>query len=58
MGELAIEQQAEPVAMAEIGSFAGGLEFGKSLSQTRKPELARLSSVGWVRTFTSSVVVA
>src|SRR5262249_8873671 len=42
MRQLTIEQQAEPVGMAEIGSFAGGLEFGKGLSHSRKPELAQL----------------
>ena len=42
MGELAIEQEAEPVGMAECGGLTGGFEFGKSLSHTRKPELAQL----------------
>jgi len=42
MGQLTIEQEAEPVGMAEIGSFAGGLEFDKGLSHSRKPELAQL----------------
>src|SRR5215831_2806856 len=42
MGQLTIEQKAEPVGMAEIGSFAGGVEFGKGLSHSRKPELAQL----------------
>src|SRR5207302_8277610 len=42
MGELAIEQEAEPVGMAECGSLTRGFEFGKGLSHSRKPELAQL----------------
>src|ERR1700740_2087330 len=42
MGKLAIEQETEPLGMAECGSFARRLEFGKGLSHSRKPELAQL----------------
>ena len=34
MGELAIEQEAEPIGVAECGSFAGGVEFGEGLSHS------------------------
>jgi hypothetical protein len=30
MGEFAIEQEAEPVGMAECASLTGGFEFGKA----------------------------
>ena len=31
MGELAIDQQPEPVGMSECGGFVGSFEFGKRL---------------------------
>src|SRR6516162_2124361 len=34
MGKLAIEQEAEPIGMAECGSVAGGFEFGEGLSHS------------------------
>jgi hypothetical protein len=34
MGELAIEQEGEPIGVAECGSFAGGFEFGEGLSHS------------------------
>jgi hypothetical protein len=42
MGELTIEQEAEPVGMIEGGGLTRGFEFGKGLSHSRKPELAQL----------------
>jgi hypothetical protein len=42
IGELAIEQEAEPVGMADCGGFAGYFEFGKDLRPFPKPELAQL----------------
>jgi hypothetical protein len=40
VGELAIEQEAEPVGMGERGGFVGGLEFGKGLSHAGEAKLA------------------
>src|SRR5215813_4468609 len=47
MGEFAIEQEAEPVGVAECASLTGGFEFDKGLSHSRKPELAQLVE-GWM----------
>ena len=40
MGELAIDQQSEPVGMSERGGFVGGLELGKSLGHAGEAQLA------------------
>ena len=42
MGELAIDQQSEPVGMSERGGFVGGLELGKSLGHAGEAKLAQL----------------
>src|SRR5271156_1739870 len=42
MGDLAIDQQAEPIGMGKGGPFAGGFEFGESLGHAGKPELSEL----------------
>ena len=42
MGNLAIDQQAEPVGMGKSRPFAGGVEFGESLGHAGKPELGEL----------------
>jgi len=34
MGKLAVEQEAEPIGVAEHGSFAAGFEFGEGLSHS------------------------
>src|SRR6266513_370368 len=36
MGELAVDQQPEPVGMGERGGFVGSFEFGKGLSHAGK----------------------
>jgi len=38
----AIEQQAQPVGMAERGGVAGGFEFGEGLRHAGKSELVQL----------------
>ena len=40
MGELAIDQQPEPVGMSERGGFVGGLELGKGLGHAGETQLA------------------
>ena len=42
MGELAIEQEAEPVGMSELGGFVGGFELGKGLGHAGQAKLAQL----------------
>ena len=42
MGELAIEQEAEPVGMSEHGGFVGSFELGKRLSHAGQAQLAQL----------------
>jgi hypothetical protein len=58
MGELAVEQEAEPVGMSERGGFVGSFELGKRLGHAGQAKLANWSSMGWVSTAFSSVVVA
>ena len=40
MGDLAIDEQAEPIGMGEGYAFAGGFEFGKGLGMPESPSLA------------------
>src|SRR5205085_1995322 len=40
MGELTIEQEAEPVGMSERDGFVGGLELGKGLGHAGEAKLA------------------
>jgi hypothetical protein len=40
MGELAIDQQPEPVGMSERGGFLGGIELGKGLGHAGEAKLA------------------
>jgi hypothetical protein len=42
MRNLAIEQQAQPVGMAERGRVTGGFQFGKGLRHAGKTELVEL----------------
>ena len=42
MGELAIEQKAEPVGMSERRGFVGSLELGKRLGHAGEAKLAQL----------------
>ena len=42
MGDLTIDEQAEPVGMGKGRPFAGGFEFGESLGHAGKPELVQL----------------
>src|ERR1700757_5043561 len=42
MGELAIDQQSEPVGMSERGGFVGSFEFGKGLGHAGEAQLAQL----------------
>ena len=42
MGDLAIEQQTEPVGMGERCGFAGGFEFGEGLGHAGEAELGEL----------------
>jgi hypothetical protein len=42
MGELAIEQEAEPVGMSERGGFVGSFELGKRLGHAGQAKLAQL----------------
>src|SRR5438270_311964 len=42
MGELAIEQEAEPVGMSERGGFVGSFELGKCLGHAGQAKLAQL----------------
>src|SRR5213076_274865 len=42
MGELAIEQEAEPVGMSERGGFVGSFELGKRLGHAGAAKLAQL----------------
>jgi hypothetical protein len=42
MGELAIEQEAEPFGMGERTGFVGGFELGKRLGHAGKAKLAQL----------------
>jgi hypothetical protein len=39
VGEFTIDQQPEPVGMAECGSLTRGFEFGKSLSHAGQAQL-------------------
>jgi hypothetical protein len=40
MGELAIDQQPEPVGMSERSGFVGSFELGKGLGHAREAQLA------------------
>ena len=42
MGDLTIDQQAEPVGMGKGRPLAGGFEFGERLGHAGKPELVQL----------------
>jgi hypothetical protein len=42
MGDLTIDEQAEPIGMGERRAFAGGFEFGEGLGHSGKPELGEL----------------
>src|SRR4029077_17950421 len=42
MGELAIDQQPEPVGMSECGGFVGSFELGKRLGHAGQAKLAQL----------------
>src|SRR6266513_5802663 len=42
MGELAIDQEAEPVSMSEGGGFVGSFELGKRLGHAGQAQLAQL----------------
>ena len=42
MGNLAIDEQAEPIGMGQGCAFAGGFELGESLGHAGKPELGEL----------------
>jgi hypothetical protein len=42
MGNLAVEQQTEPIGMGQCRAFAGGFEFGKGLGHAGQPELGEL----------------
>src|SRR5258708_5181370 len=42
MGDLAIDQQTEPIGMSEGRAFTGGFEFSKGLGHAGKPELGEL----------------
>jgi hypothetical protein len=42
MGELAIEQQAEPVGMSECGGLVVSFELGKRLGHAGEAKLAQL----------------
>jgi hypothetical protein len=42
MGDLAIDEQPEPIGMAEGRGFARGFEFSKGLGHAGKPELSEL----------------
>lgn len=42
IANFAIDEQAEPIGMAEGRSFAGGFEFDESLGHAGKPELGEL----------------
>jgi hypothetical protein len=41
MGELAIDQEAEPVGMSERGGFAGNFELCRRLGHTGQAKLAQ-----------------
>jgi hypothetical protein len=43
MGELAIDQQPEPVGMGERGGFVGSFELGKGLGHAGQAKLAQLA---------------
>src|SRR5947209_3953602 len=42
MGELAIDQEAEPVGVSERGGFVGSFELGKCLGHAGQAKLAQL----------------
>jgi hypothetical protein len=42
MGELAIDQQPEPVGMSERGGFVGSFELGERLGHAGQAKLAQL----------------
>ena len=42
MGNLAIDEQPEPIGMGKCRAFARGFEFGKGLGHAGKPELGEL----------------
>jgi hypothetical protein len=42
MGDLAVEQQPQPVGMTEAHGVAGGFEFGEGLRHAGKAELVQL----------------
>jgi hypothetical protein len=46
MGDLAIDQQAEPIGMGERRAFAGGFEFGEGLGHACEAR-ARRADRGW-----------
>ena len=41
MGDLAIDEQAEPIGVGQGCAFAGGFEFGERLGHAGKPEFAQ-----------------
>jgi hypothetical protein len=42
MGDLAIDQQAEPIGVGQGCAFAGGFEFGEGLGHAGKPKFGEL----------------
>jgi hypothetical protein len=42
MGDLAIDQQAEPIGMGECCTVARGVDFREGLGHASKPELGEL----------------
>lgn len=42
MGDLTIDEEAEPIGMGERGALAGGLEFGEGLGHAGEPEPGKL----------------
>jgi hypothetical protein len=42
MGDLAIDQQTEPIGMGQSCALAGGFEFGEGLGHAGKPKLGEL----------------
>ena len=53
MGDLAIDQQAEPFGVGERRAFAGGFEFGEGLGHAGEPELGELIEDGMGQHFHS-----
>jgi hypothetical protein len=42
MGDLAIDEQAEPIGVGQSCAFAGGLEFSEGLDHAGKPKFGEL----------------